>query len=52
MEKPLELPLLLRAVKELLAESPQQRVAHLTNRTFATTFLSAGADCQDPHGPL
>lgn len=44
MEKPLDLPLLLQTIQELLAESPQQRVAHLTDRNFSTAFLSRSAD--------
>jgi DNA-binding response OmpR family regulator len=44
MEKPLDLPLLLKTIKELLAESPQQRIAHLTSRDFSTRFLSRSGD--------
>ncbi len=44
MEKPLDLPLLLKTVKELLAQSSQQRVAHLTDRNFSTAFLNRSAN--------
>ncbi|HEY2951681.1 MAG TPA: response regulator [Verrucomicrobiae bacterium] len=47
MEKPLDFPLLLRTIAELLAEPEADRMARLTNRNFTTTFLS-GHDHADP----
>ncbi len=40
MEKPLDLPLLLDTIADLLAESEADRVRRLTNRDFKTTFLN------------
>jgi two-component system response regulator ResD len=40
MEKPLDFPLLLKTIAELLSEPETDRVARLTNRNFTTTFLS------------
>ncbi len=39
MEKPLDLPLLLQCVRELLAESEAARLARLTAPNFATRYL-------------
>ncbi len=39
MEKPLDLALLLDKMRELLAESPRERVARLTSPEFVTTRL-------------
>ena len=41
MQKPLDLPLLLRAVDDLLAEPEPERLARLTRRSFTTQFLTA-----------
>ncbi len=40
MEKPLDLPLLLATIADLLAESEPHRVRRLTDRDFKTTLLS------------
>ena len=40
MEKPLDLALLLKTIRELLDESDQQRVKRLTDRDFSTHYLS------------
>lgn len=40
MEKPLDLPLLLQTIHNLLAESEPQRVRRLTDRDFTTVRLS------------
>lgn len=39
MEKPLDLPLLLNTIAQLLAETPSQRLARLTNPKFVTPRL-------------
>jgi two-component system response regulator MprA len=39
MEKPLDLPLLLRTIARLLAEAEPDRVARLTSREFKTEYL-------------
>jgi CheY-like chemotaxis protein len=39
MEKPLDLPLLLQTMSELLTESEQERTRQLMNRNFTTTLL-------------
>lgn len=39
MEKPLNLPLLLETIRELLAESPSACMARLTNPNFKTHYL-------------
>src|SRR5262249_25957700 len=39
MEKPLDLPVLVRTIKKLLAESEQERVVRLTARDFSTTYF-------------
>lgn len=44
MEKPLDLPLLLAAIANLLAESERDRVRRLTDRDFKTVFLSHPAE--------
>jgi len=44
MEKPLDLPLLLQCVRDLLAESEAARVARLTHPNFATRDLSGAGD--------
>ena len=41
MEKPLDFPLLLKTIKDLLAQSEQQRIARLTDQDFTTEFLCA-----------
>jgi CheY-like chemotaxis protein len=41
MEKPLHLPVLLEALKELLAESLPRRMARLARPDFATRLLTA-----------
>jgi DNA-binding response OmpR family regulator len=40
MEKPLDLPLLLAAIADLLAESEPERVQRLTDRSFKTTYFN------------
>ncbi len=40
MEKPLNLPVLLEAVKKLLAETEAERTRRLTNSQFKTVFLN------------
>ena len=40
MEKPLDLPLLLATIADLLAESESDRVRRLTDRDFKTAFLN------------
>jgi DNA-binding response OmpR family regulator len=40
MEKPLDLPLLLAAIADLLAESEPERVQRLTDRGFKTTYFN------------
>ena len=39
MQKPLNLPLLLRTVEHLIAEPESERLARLTSRSFKTQFL-------------
>jgi DNA-binding response OmpR family regulator len=39
MEKPLDLPLLLTTIKELLAEPQQDRIVRLTRGNFVTAYL-------------
>jgi len=41
MEKPLDFPMLLTTIRELLAESEPQRVARLTDKGFTTRLLDA-----------
>ncbi len=40
MEKPLDLPLLLKTIEELLAEPEPERTQRLTSRTFTTAYLA------------
>ena len=40
MEKPLDFPRLLQAIADLLAETPQQRLARLTRADFVTLSLN------------
>lgn len=42
MEKPLDLPLLLKTIRNLLAQTEQQRIARLTDESFTTEYLCAG----------
>ncbi len=44
MEKPLDLPVLLNCVRDLLAEPEAVRVARLTDPNFATRYLSDARD--------
>src|SRR5713101_3395111 len=44
MEKPLDLPLLLQCVRDLLAEPKAARVARLMDPNFTTRFLSDACD--------
>ena len=46
MEKPLDLPLLLQAISDLLAESEHDRLARLTDRDFKTAYLGAEHETQ------
>jgi len=48
MEKPLDLPLLLQCLRDLLAEPEAARVDRLTRRNFATRDLSGA--CDSPPG--
>jgi len=41
MEKPLNLPLLLQTIRELLAQSPSDCMARLTNPNFKTNYLKS-----------
>jgi CheY-like chemotaxis protein len=41
MEKPLDLPLLLKTMDKLLAESEKERVNRLTDRNFTTKYLGS-----------
>ena len=40
MEKPLNIPVLVRAIKRLVNETPEQRVNRVTSRAFVTRLLS------------
>jgi CheY-like chemotaxis protein len=40
MEKPLDLPVLLQTIEDLLAESEQDRTRRLTDRNFSTAHLT------------
>jgi DNA-binding response OmpR family regulator len=40
MEKPLDLPLLLRTIRRLLVEPDEQRIRRITDRDFKTTLLA------------
>jgi len=44
MEKPLDLPLLLAAIADLVAESEAQRVSRLSDPCFKTRYLKSPAD--------
>ncbi len=50
MEKPLDLALLLETMKELLAQSEQDRVAALTDRDFGTAYLKHSPEAPPPNG--
>jgi DNA-binding response OmpR family regulator len=41
MEKPLNIPVLLRAIKRLVSETPEQHVSRVTSRAFVTRLLSS-----------
>jgi CheY-like chemotaxis protein len=41
MEKPLDLPMLLQAIKRLVSETPQRHVSRVTSRGFVTRLLSS-----------
>jgi CheY-like chemotaxis protein len=41
MEKPLNLPMLLEAIKRLVSEAPQRHVSRITSRAFVTRLLSS-----------
>ncbi len=43
MEKPLDLPLLLETIKQLLAESEEARARRLTARSFTTALLTTAS---------
>jgi DNA-binding response OmpR family regulator len=43
MEKPLDLNVLLKTIQDLLEESDLERIKRLTDRNFATAFLSPAA---------
>jgi DNA-binding response OmpR family regulator len=40
MEKPLDLPLLLRTIKDLLVEPDEERIRRITDRNFKTALLT------------
>jgi DNA-binding response OmpR family regulator len=42
MEKPLNIPLLLRAIRRLVNESPEEHVSRVTDRKFLTKQLYCG----------
>jgi CheY-like chemotaxis protein len=44
MEKPLNIPVLLRAIQRLVNEQPQNRVRRITDRAFVTRLLESGDD--------
>jgi DNA-binding response OmpR family regulator len=51
MEKPLDLPLLLRTINRLLVEPDEERIRRITDRNFKTTLLtpmSCSADSTEP----
>jgi hypothetical protein len=41
MEKPLNIPILLRAIKRLTGEDENRRVRRITNRAFVTQLLGS-----------
>jgi DNA-binding response OmpR family regulator len=41
MEKPLNIPVLVHAIKRLSSEEEQHRTQRITNRTFVTTLLDS-----------
>ena len=43
MEKPLNIPVLLRAIKRLVSETPEQHVSRVTSRAFVTRLLSSAS---------
>src|SRR5687768_11376113 len=45
MEKPLDLPLLLRTIKRLLVESDEERIRRVTDRNYKTTLLTTPMIC-------
>ena len=49
MEKPLNLALLLKTIRELLAESPSACMARLTNPNFKTVLLNSSALADAKH---
>jgi CheY-like chemotaxis protein len=44
MEKPLNIPVLLRAIRRLVNEQPQVRMRRVTDRAFVTRLLESGDD--------
>ena len=52
MEKPLNLPLLLATITDLLAESEPDRVRRLSNRDFKTVFLNNNNEVASSEAPL
>jgi len=45
MEKPLDLPLLLRTIRRLLVEPDEERIRRVTDRNFQTTLLTTPVIC-------
>jgi CheY-like chemotaxis protein len=43
MEKPLNIPVLLRTIKQLVSETPEQHVSRVTSRAFVTRLLSSAS---------
>jgi DNA-binding response OmpR family regulator len=50
MEKPLDLPLLLKTIRLLLAEAECDRVGRLTDRNFKTVLLAPVVEIQESAG--
>ncbi len=48
MEKPLDFPLLLGTIRDLLAQSDEQRIARLTDESFTTEYLCGETTKADP----
>jgi hypothetical protein len=51
MEKPLNLPVLLRAIRDLLGETEAERTRRLTDPEFKTVFLNRRTKA-DRHGAV
>src|SRR5947208_16896092 len=52
MEKPLNIPILVRAIKRLTSEDEHRHLRRITNRAFVTQLLGNAGSCQEaPHSP-